>query len=83
MLSAIGAWLAGNGASLLLGFVAKLINDAMSRSQADANAKSVGSLTITAKVNQEAADADRRVTKATINAPDVGGVLDDLDRGKL
>lgn len=83
MLSAIGAWLAGNGASLLLGFVAKLISDAMTRSQADANAKSVGQLTVTAKVNQEAADADRRITTATINAPDVGGVIDDLDRGKL
>ncbi len=83
MLSAIGAWLASNGASLLLGFVAKLISDAMTRRNADANAKSVGSLTVTAKVNQEAADADRRATKAAIDAPDVGGVIDDLDRGKF
>ncbi len=83
MLSAIGAWLASNGARLLLGFFAKLISDAMTRSQADANAKSVGQLTVAAKINQEAADADRRITKATINAPDIGGVLDDLDRGKL
>lgn len=83
MLSAIGAWLASNGASLLLGFVAKLISDAATRAQADANAKSVGQLTVTAKVNQEAADADRRITEATIKAPDVGGVIDDLERGRL
>jgi hypothetical protein len=83
MLSAIGAWLASNGASLLLGFVAKLISDAATRAQADRNAKAVGQLTTTATVNKETADAERRASDAAINAPDLRRVLDDLDRGKL
>jgi len=83
MLSAIGAWLASKGLGAILGWLAGMASDYIRQRQADANAKSVGQLTVTAKVNQEAADADRRATKAAIDAPDVGGVIDDLDRGKL
>jgi hypothetical protein len=83
MLSTIGAWLASNGASLLLGFVAKLISDAMTRAQADRNAKGVGRLTATATINKETSDAERRASDAAINAADLDRVLDDLDRGRL
>ena len=83
MLSTIVAWLGSKGLGVILGWLAGMASDYVRQQQADANAKSVGSLTVTAKVNQEAADADRRITKATIDAPDIGRVIDDLDRGKL
>ena len=83
MLSAIGARLAPLEASLLLGFVAKLISDAATRAQADRNAKAVGQLATTAAVNKETADTERRGSDAAIKAPDLRRVLDDLDRGKL
>lgn len=83
MLSLLASWFATKGAGLILGFFAGVINDQVKAWRDDANAKALGATTVTAKINQEAADADRRVTKATIDAPDIGGVLDDLERGKL
>jgi hypothetical protein len=83
MLSAIGAWFATQGLSAILGWVAGMASDYIRQRQADANAKAVGQLTVTAAVNKETADAERRAAGAAINAPDLGGVLDDMERGKF
>ena len=83
MLSAILGWFATKGIGVILGALTGMASDYFRQRQADANAKALGVSTTTAKINQEAADADRRATKAAIDAPDVGGVIDDLDRGKF
>lgn len=83
MLATISAWLATQGVSLALGFLASVLKDAWATYQANKAQRDLGASETAATINKETADAERRAASAAINAPDRARVTDDADQGKF
>jgi ribosomal protein L11 len=82
VLSAIGTWLASQGASLLLGYAAQVILSALTAWQANKNTSELGRITAERDQAIAAAKAKDAELQAQSNAPkDIAGALARLDKG--
>jgi len=83
MLAAISAWLASQGASLILGFLANVASEAIKNYQADQAERDAGRNELQAQINKQAADDAQKADDLAVNRPDVDDVLNDMDNGKF
>jgi len=79
--STITAWLASQGASLLLGFLAKIITDVMADRRNNQAQRDLGAAETAASSNAVAAERTDAIAKAAANAPDDRAVSDRLREG--
>jgi hypothetical protein len=82
MLATIATFMATQGLSMLLGFVATMFKNWMETKQAAASAKEAGAAEATAATNRETADAEHRASDVAINAKHGADLDDDLASGK-
>jgi hypothetical protein len=61
----------------------KLLLDYIQRQQVTKQSIEMGRTDKGAEINKETADAERRAGTAAARAPDVGGVIDDMESGKF
>lgn len=80
---AVIAWLVTNVLPIILDSGFKAFNAANAQSQNRADQVDLGATTVTAKVNQEGADAERRASDAMVNTGDLDDLLAGLSTGKF
>lgn len=81
MLATIATFMATQGLSALLGFLATIVKGWMDTRQAAASAKQAGSAEVAAATNKETSDANRRAADAAVNAERGDAVDDKLSSG--
>jgi hypothetical protein len=80
-MSVLVAWLAKEGAGLLLGALAKILLDLWSDHQANQALRKSAVAETVATINKETADAERRANEVAVNRPDVSTVVAGMERG--